>query len=55
MSARNGDKARHEKNRKRAVLRRMKVREMRAAATAAAGTEPAPRRRIKPPLPVKTA
>jgi hypothetical protein len=28
MSARNGDKARHQKNRKRAVIRRSKMREM---------------------------
>jgi hypothetical protein len=48
MSAKNGDKARHVKNRKRVLQRRMKVRAMKAAASGAE-TE-APRRRIKPPL-----
>jgi hypothetical protein len=49
MSAKNGDKARHEKNRKRVLHRRMKVREM----LKPAGTESeaqAPKRRIKPAL-----
>lgn len=36
MSERNGDKARFQKNRKRGVLRRMKVREMLAAGGAQA-------------------
>ncbi|CAN5653300.1 hypothetical protein BH23ACI1_BH23ACI1_20130 [soil metagenome] len=44
MSAKNGDKARYQKNRKRAVLRRSKMREMvysqkEAAAAAAAKAE----------------
>jgi hypothetical protein len=47
MSARNGDKSRHQVNRKRSVLRREKARELLAGkgGQAAAG----PKRRIKPP------
>jgi hypothetical protein len=41
MSEKNGDKARFQKNRKRGVLRRMRVREMLAAGGAQA-TRPAP-------------
>jgi hypothetical protein len=37
MSEKNGDKARFQKNRKRGVLRRMKVQEMRAAGGAQVG------------------
>jgi hypothetical protein len=44
MSAKNGDKARFQKNRKRAVLRRTKIRELVRASkggpAAAAKTEP---------------
>lgn len=45
MSARNGDKARYQKNRKRAVMRRSKMREMafyhkKAAEGAAKGRDP---------------
>jgi hypothetical protein len=50
MSAKSGDKARHEKNRKRVVLRRMKVRAM----LATEGEAPA-KRRAKPPLQPKQA
>jgi hypothetical protein len=46
MSARNGDKARFQKNRKRSVLRRAKVRAM-IAATAGTSKAPAPARRAK--------
>jgi hypothetical protein len=46
MSAKNGDKARFQKNRKRSVLRRAKAREM-IAATAGATKPPAPARRAK--------
>lgn len=47
MSARNGDKARYQKNRKRAVMRRSRMREMvfyhkEAAAAAAKSREAAP-------------
>lgn len=40
MSARNGDKARHQINRKRGVLRRAKIRQMLAERKAAAETAP---------------
>jgi hypothetical protein len=47
MSAKNGDKARYQKNRKRAVMRRSKMREMvfyhkEAVEAAAKGREPEP-------------
>ena len=45
MSEKNGDKARFQKNRKRAVLRRAKVREM--MATAGGGKPAAKSRRAK--------
>jgi hypothetical protein len=45
MSAKNGDKARFQKNRKRAVLRRAKTREMTAAAAGA--EKPVKARRAK--------
>lgn len=41
MSQKNGDKARFQKNRKRVVHRRAKIRELVAAARAAAKTAPA--------------
>jgi hypothetical protein len=49
MSEKNGDKARFQKNRKRAVARRAKVRAMIAAAagTADKPAEPAEKRRAK--------
>jgi hypothetical protein len=40
MSARNGDKSRHQINRKRGVLRRAKIRQMLAERKAAAGKAP---------------
>jgi hypothetical protein len=46
MSAKNGDKARFQKNRKRSVLRRAKVRAM-VAASAGAEKPSAPARRAK--------
>jgi hypothetical protein len=51
MSAHNGDKARFQKNRKRSVVRRAKIREL-AAGTSEAGAAQAQasKRRIKPPL-----
>ncbi len=49
MSANNGDKARYQKNRKRAVLRRTKIRELVAAGAAGSGEAkpPAKPRRAK--------
>jgi hypothetical protein len=41
MSARNGDKSRYQINRKRAVLRRTKIREMVKAKSEAAAPAPA--------------
>ncbi|MDQ3348365.1 MAG: hypothetical protein M3545_10405 [Acidobacteriota bacterium] len=40
MSARNGDKSRHQINRKRAVVRRAKIRDLVKAAKDGAGTPP---------------
>jgi hypothetical protein len=49
MSARNGDKSRHQINRKRGVLRRAKIRQMlaerKAAGEGGAATQPAKRSR----------
>jgi hypothetical protein len=42
MSAKNGDKSRYQINRKRAVLRRSKIRELLQAVTPAAPAERAP-------------
>ncbi len=42
MSAKNGDKSRHQINRKRVVLRRAKIRDMVKAAKAAAETAAKP-------------
>jgi hypothetical protein len=39
MSARNGDKSRHQINRKRAILRRAKIRQMLAERKAAGSNE----------------
>lgn len=41
MSAKNGDKSRHQINRKRVVVRRARIREMVKAAAARSAAEPA--------------
>jgi hypothetical protein len=50
MSAHNGDKSRYQVNRKRAVLRRSKIRELVKAAKAGTATKPA----AKAPKPAAT-
>jgi hypothetical protein len=50
MSAHNGDKSRYQVNRKRAVLRRSKIRELVKAAKAGTATKPAAKgRQSRPP------